>query len=185
MNLPAGLIDNRVEFFNDPSNHDISYCIVEGQVSRVSEAPEYIKQVILADLAANPAKQFALQSMGYQTTSEQLEKYCSCAYGAFDCQPDVMDGRLTGDEYWPCPKRATCPAQGILCHPLILAHGTLTSREIQVLTLVGRGKLGKEIADCLAISCETVKMHLKSIRHKSGLENKPELVSLAYQKNLI
>jgi len=185
MNLPAGLIDNRIEFFSDPTNRETSFALVNGQVHLITEAPDFIKQMILTDIEASPDKQLALTYLGYRTEDQQLAKYISCGYGAFDSEPDVVDGKLQPGEYWPCPKRGYCIAQGILCSPLKLKFGILSGREVEVLTLIGQGKLDKEIGEALCISTETAKNHSKSIRFKSGLENKPELVALAYQKNLI
>lgn len=183
--LPAGLIDGNIEFFNDPSNLEISYCLTNGRVTKVSHAPADVKAMVIADMQKHPIKVQALVNMGYLSPDQQLEKYCSCCFGAFDGEADAVDGVLRHSEYWPCPKRSTCVAAGVLCSSLTLANGTLTPRETDVFTLVAKCMLDKEIGAALNISDETVKIHQRRIRLKSGLDNKKELIKLAYQKNII
>ncbi|WP_342645029.1 helix-turn-helix transcriptional regulator [Mucilaginibacter sp. CSA2-8R] len=183
--LPAGLIDGNIEFFNDPANLEVCYCLTNGRVTRVNDAPAEVIATVLFDMQKNPIKVQALVSMGYLSIEQQLEKYCSCCFGAFDGEADAIDGVLSHSEYWPCPKRLHCDAAGILCSPLTLPNGTLSPRETAVFTLIAQCKLDKEIAADLNISVETVKIHQRGIRRKSGLDNKKELIKLAFQKKLI
>lgn len=55
----------------------------------------------------------------------------------------------------------------------------LTSREIDVLTGVGRGDSNKEIARRLHLTPETVKWHLKNVMRKLGAESRAQAVSNA------
>jgi transcriptional regulator EpsA len=57
----------------------------------------------------------------------------------------------------------------------------LSSREREVLTLVGQGKLNLEIAELLFISEITVKHHLTRIFQKLGVNNRTQLVRLAVE----
>lgn len=184
--LPAGLIDNDIEFFNDPQDQEIAYYLTSGIVTRVRHANIFIKDLIDRDMSQHPEKMEALVELGYETADDQREKYSSCCFGAFDGQADVVKGEFIHNEYWPCPLRGTCPVEGKLCNSLKVGEGkVLSRREIDVLTLAGECLLNKEIADRLNISEETVKVHLKHIQEKAGLMNKKDLVKLAHQKNLI
>ena len=62
---------------------------------------------------------------------------------------------------------------------------TITSREKEVITLIGKGLKNKDIADRLGISEATVRHHLSSIYGKAGVEDRLNLVIYAYQKGLI
>ncbi|MDB5206705.1 MAG: response regulator transcription factor [Flavisolibacter sp.] len=53
----------------------------------------------------------------------------------------------------------------------------ITPRETQVLTLLARGDMNKEIAYHLNISIETVKKHLKHIYKKTGAHNKIDAIN--------
>jgi two-component system, NarL family, response regulator LiaR len=50
----------------------------------------------------------------------------------------------------------------------------LTKRENDVLELIAKGLLYKEIADMLYISLDTVKKHTKNIYKKLGVRNRTE-----------
>lgn len=62
---------------------------------------------------------------------------------------------------------------------------TLTAREIEVIGMIGEGYKNKVIADRLSISEATVRHHLSSIYGKLGVEDRLNLVIVAYQKGLI
>jgi DNA-binding NarL/FixJ family response regulator len=60
----------------------------------------------------------------------------------------------------------------------------LTSREINVLSLIAEGKTNKEIADELVISENTVKIHLRNILDKLHLQNRIQAAVYAVRKGL-
>jgi FixJ family two-component response regulator len=58
-------------------------------------------------------------------------------------------------------------------------YSSLTSREREVLVLVVRGLVNKQIGEELNISEPTVKMHRGRLMHKMGADSLPELVRIA------
>ncbi len=56
----------------------------------------------------------------------------------------------------------------------------LTKRENEVLNILISGMTNKQIADCLTISQNTVKKHLKNIYEKLGVQSRRELFSLLF-----
>jgi DNA-binding NarL/FixJ family response regulator len=64
-----------------------------------------------------------------------------------------------------------------------LAH--LTEREIEVLTLVGRGRSNDEIAADLVISVHTAKTHVGRIMTKLHAHDRAQLVIAAYENALV
>jgi DNA-binding NarL/FixJ family response regulator len=73
--------------------------------------------------------------------------------------------------------RQARPAQG--------AAAALTPREREVLALLTRGAVNKEIAVALHISGNTVKNHLKSIMEKLHAENRVQVVARALRQGLV
>jgi DNA-binding NarL/FixJ family response regulator len=61
----------------------------------------------------------------------------------------------------------------------------LTSREIQVLTLLAEGLPNKAIANRLGISDQTVKFHVASVSGKLGATNRTDAVRRAVRRGLI
>lgn len=61
----------------------------------------------------------------------------------------------------------------------IINDSPLTSRERDVLQLIGSGLQQKEIAERLSISPETVKKHLKNVYKKLGAHNKVQALRKA------
>ncbi|MBV9404577.1 MAG: response regulator transcription factor [Acidobacteriaceae bacterium] len=61
----------------------------------------------------------------------------------------------------------------------------LTSRELEVLKLIGSGKSNKEIGGALSISEATVKTHINSILGKLGVTDRTQAVTAALQRGII
>jgi DNA-binding CsgD family transcriptional regulator len=64
-------------------------------------------------------------------------------------------------------------------------HSKLTSREIDVLSLVAEGLSSKEIAQRLEIAPSTVESHLESAKSKLGARSRPNLVARAIAYGLV
>lgn len=69
--------------------------------------------------------------------------------------------------------------------PSSLGTETLTSREIEVLTMLAEGSGNKQIARQLGISDHTVKFHVGSILAKLGAGSRTEAVTLGVRHGLI
>lgn len=61
----------------------------------------------------------------------------------------------------------------------------LTTREIEVLTLIAEGHTSREIADDLVISVKTVERHRENIMNKLDIHSRVELVKYAIKRGLI
>jgi DNA-binding NarL/FixJ family response regulator len=66
-----------------------------------------------------------------------------------------------------------------------MSNETLTSRELDVLTLLARGKSNKEIGGDLYISETTVKSHLRAIFVKLNVVSRTEAIAVATRRGLI
>jgi DNA-binding NarL/FixJ family response regulator len=66
-----------------------------------------------------------------------------------------------------------------------LSSEKLTQRELEVLRQIARGLRNKEIGGELSIAEDTVKMHVKSILMKLGVNDRTEAVTLALRRGII
>jgi two-component system invasion response regulator UvrY len=64
-------------------------------------------------------------------------------------------------------------------------HKALSTRELEVLCLIARGKAIKEIAYDLLVSAKTVATYLARIKEKTGLENHVDIARYAFQNGLV
>lgn len=63
-------------------------------------------------------------------------------------------------------------------------YGQLSDREMQVVSLILKGKTNKEIAADLYITENTVKYYVKSIYEKFNVHNRTELLTLLYEERI-
>ncbi|MFB2580270.1 response regulator [Herbiconiux sp. P15] len=81
------------------------------------------------------------------------------------------------------PPAPSAAGEGPAPVPSALAH--LTDREVEVLSLVARGRSNQEIADELVISPHTAKTHVNRIMTKLYAHDRAQLVITAYESGLV
>ena len=65
------------------------------------------------------------------------------------------------------------------------SHPTLTAREVEVMQFVAAGHRNKEIAAALAISEETVRVHVKNILNKFNVSDRTAAMRIALRRGII
>jgi DNA-binding NarL/FixJ family response regulator len=66
-----------------------------------------------------------------------------------------------------------------------LTHRSLTTRELEVLRMVARGRGNKEIANALNIAEVTVKLHVSHVLEKLNVKDRTEAATAAVQRGII
>lgn len=64
-------------------------------------------------------------------------------------------------------------------------HSELSSREFEVLRLIGQGRSNKEVATGLGIAESTVKAHLTSIFGKLGAADRTQAITIAMKRKIL
>jgi len=108
------------------------------------------------------------------TTAELIHAVQVVAAGDALLAPSVTR-RLIADFTRKPPTQTPSPA----------ALDVLTSRETEVLKLIGHGMSNAEISDALSIAGETTKTHVKRILAKLGLRDRAQAVVTAYESGLV
>jgi DNA-binding NarL/FixJ family response regulator len=66
-----------------------------------------------------------------------------------------------------------------------LSHPSLTSRELEVLRMVAKGMVNKEIAGALNIAEVTVKLHVSHVLEKLEVKDRTQAATVALQRGII
>jgi len=143
-----------------------------------------LKNSLNDKLAKDNIANIALDTLGIFEPSARLEKYVQCNYGGFDNQADLTSNSQN-TEYFDCGDRGHCPGEGKLCKALKVKNGVLTPREIDIIRLIGKDKMDKEIADILGITKNTATTHRQNITRKLGGLTKAGIAAFAIKKNII
>lgn len=100
---------------------------------------------------------------------------------AADLVIEAIDRILSGDVF--LSSRMTAAVLNQLKRGPALSRGsrveTLTNRELEIFTLIGKGKIPGAIAEKLHISAKTVYSHTDRIKEKIGIKHSSELVRFA------
>jgi DNA-binding NarL/FixJ family response regulator len=104
---------------------------------------------------------------------ELLHAVRSVAAGATPLAPEIT--RRLVDVFLSAPGRSA-PVPGL---------ASLTAREIEVLTLVGRGRTNADLARELFLSEATVKTHINRIFSKLDIRDRTQAVIYAYEAGLV
>jgi DNA-binding NarL/FixJ family response regulator len=108
----------------------------------------------------------AYRALGDEDAADMELDAARSVYERLDAVPDVT--RLERG-------RAPAPAADI----------GLTSRELEVLGLVAKGRTNRQVADELVISEKTVARHISNIFDKLGLSSRSALTAYAYEHGLV
>ena len=180
--MPAGLLDSNFEFFE--KDGDLFY-LTQGQVHHFMQLDLRFVAILREDLEDHPRALKAIEKIGITDPIAQVKQWAICNFGDFDHKADLTSDGVIIREHVHCSKRGSCPFEGIICQPVLVENGTISEREIQVIKLVARDLLDKQIADFMGISAKTVAAHIQHIEQKIGCHSKAGITSYAFQNNLI
>ena len=129
------------------------------------DADEHIYEALRAGAAG-----FLLKDAGRERLVEAVR---TTAAGETPLAPSVLE-RLVGHYVRRPPATVGTPTR----------LEALSTRELEVLRLIGAGRSNPEIADELVISLATVKTHVRNILAKLGLRDRVQAVVLAHECGL-
>ena len=69
--------------------------------------------------------------------------------------------------------------------PSLQTFSPLTKREAEILRLIQKGLLSKEIADRLCVSIHTVNIHRQNLLRKLGVQNSIEAIRIGYETGIL
>ena len=104
-----------------------------------------------------------------------------------NCREDeiykALDAAGSGDKYY-CSKVLDIIINKTFREP-ITDNLELTAREVEIVQLIAKGKVAKEIASQLSVSIHTIYTHRKNIMKKLKISSPVELITYAINKGLV
>lgn len=178
----AGINCKGAEFLKTEDGNLI--CLHDRRICFWPVIPQNILDIIEEDMMKYPTALACLASWENLLPEDYMKQYIMCRFGGLDDEADISaDGKVLHAEYVSCRLRGSCKYEGKLCLSLKADYGIISPAEIAVLKISNQPI--KIIADTLCITEETVKSHLKSIKEKTGMQDKLQVAVYAHKKGLI
>lgn len=127
----------------------------------------------------------ALLEMHPQSETKRIEQFAKCRFGGLDFQGDIIDGQLQEGEYWECPNRGNCQAEGTLCKLPKYNGKRLKLIQIELIKLLCTDATNEAIAYLLELPMGTFHKLKKELYKMLNVQTKQEIVIIAFTLNLI
>lgn len=177
--IPSGLTDNNLEFFS--LNGEL-YSLSNGIRYQFPKCPSDHARFLQIQLDADTIARETLTNI---PDDQKLKVYGICRFGACNSTPDGVDNNcIDKTEYFDCGIRGRCEYEGKRCKELVTDAGVISSRQLQIMILVSRGMLSKEIANQLNISENTVANHLANIHQKIGGRTRVDIATFVKERDI-
>ncbi len=177
-----GMVCSATEFFIENGETKI---IQNAKVLPFCEISFGTQQILQEAINEDLNIKLALHDMHPNSSMKRLEQFAKCRFGGLDFQGDIKDGELQDGEYWPCPKRGTCPHEGILCKLPTYNNQRLTSQDVQLLQLTATNKTNEAIGEEMNLPMGSFHKAKKFLYVKLGIQTKQEGVFISLFLNLI
>ncbi len=155
---------------------DISLPGVDG-LEGLAETHQRFPAIPILILSMYPEERFAIRALkagasGYITKSMAAEELISAIKKIISCGTYVS------------PRLAELLALDVRQPLTVSSHERLTGRELQIVSLLGSGKLTKQIAAELSISISTVNTYRARIFRKTGLSTTAAVIRYAIEHDM-
>ncbi|MDN3665589.1 helix-turn-helix transcriptional regulator [Algibacter miyuki] len=174
---------SEVEFF--VVEDEINY-ISEGKINSIANAPFGIIQLTKEEIAKDPEADAALKEWHPNSEFKRQVQFLKCRFGGLDYTADMKGNQFGEPDYWDCPKRATCPFNGVICKLPKYQDSQLTSIDIELMKLLSTTYTNEVIADKLNLAFGSFHKLKQALYSKLGdIQTKQELALIAKSLNLI
>jgi DNA-binding CsgD family transcriptional regulator len=180
--IPAGLLlgDKRTEIFGCRTTKK-TFFVTNGQTSHFNEICGKKKALIFEQLLNDDV---AVEDLKHLPQEEAIENFAFCIYGAADHEADFCEnGDLHKADNFICSNNCQClkwKSKSITVDGI-----ALTSREIQIVTLMASDLADKQIASELKISESTLNTHKHNLFEKASVHSKSGLITKAINQKII
>ncbi|WP_162926924.1 LuxR C-terminal-related transcriptional regulator [Flavobacterium psychrotrophum] len=178
----AGILCDNVEMFNDGKKLQV---LRGGRRTSFNDLPFAYIQLIREAVAKNPDIDRHLKLMHPESEMKRIEQFAICNFSGLDFTPDIQNGQMQEGEYWNCPKRGVCPAEGIVCKPLSYQGQSLLGTEVVMMKLLTTDKTNDVIAEEMKLPKGTWEVMRTALYRKLEVTTKQEITIIALRLNII
>ncbi|WP_322970298.1 helix-turn-helix transcriptional regulator [Faecalibacter sp. LW9] len=177
-----GMLNSEIEFFFEGSQ---TMYMTNGIIKPFSAITSCIEKTLTAELNKDEEALEILSKMFPNEPLKQLEKFTKCRFGGLDFSADINHaGKIQKGEYWDCPLRGNCKAEGKLCKHIKYNNNIIDSAEIALIKLLVTDMTNEAIASELSIPLGTVHYKKRVLYEKIEIKTKQELTLFAVRFNL-
>lgn len=183
--LPGMIADGQLEFFVVENEVKVMH---SGKIESFSDTPFEIFQLLKETINNDPLVLEKLSEMHPSSEYRRIEQFVKCRMGGLDYSGDYCSKTkvLQDGEYWPCPKRGSCSAEGIVCKLPIVNGQRLTNQEIELIQLTTTDMTNDVIAEEMSLPLGTFHKIKHSLYQKIGnVQTKQCVTKIAIALNLI
>lgn len=183
-NLQAfpGMLDQSTEFF---VYEDKLKVIQHGNIKDLSDLPLQTIEILKQEMKADKEVNLALHDLHPTSKFKRIEQFITCRFGGLDFNSDVQDGKLQDGEYWECPKRGSCPHEGVLCKLPVVNNERLTKTDVQLMQLSSSEITNDVMAETIGMPFGTLHQAKKQLYKKLGVQTKQRCAIIANKLGII
>ena len=182
-NYYPGMISEEIEFFTTGQELKV---IQNGKIFPFAEISPKVYEILKNAMPKDFDAHSELIKWHPTNEAKQIEQFTKCRYGGLDFNADIdIAGKLQKGEYWPCPLRGSCNAEGIICKNITYNGNQISNQEINLIKELVTDTTNEEIADKLNIKLGTLHFKKRVLYEKLEIKTKQELTIFAIKYNLI
>jgi len=180
--IPAGMLigDTRTEMFGCRDTKKVFF--ISNGTTQPFEKLSNLKKSLIFEELLNDNK--SMEDLKHLSQEEAIEQYAFCVYGAADHEADFnSNGELNKSDNFICSDNCKCLKW--LTKSIKIDNRSLTSRQVQIVTLLATDLCDKQIADQLSISPSTLDSHKTKLFEIFGVHGKTGLIFKAINQKII
>ena len=177
-----GMLTSDIEFFFQGEK---TMVMTEGTIKPFDQISENIKKILLTEISKDDEVERILHSLHPTNPIKRLEQFTKCRFGGLDFSADIDHaGKIQKGEYWDCPLRGNCNAEGKLCKHIKYNNSIINDDEIKLIKMLVTDATNECIATQLKLPYGTLHYKKRLLYEKLEIATKQELTLFAVRFNL-
>lgn len=177
-----GILTDDTEFFLE---NDKIKVMSSGKVTEFTDLPFAKIQILKEEISKDNAVKATLLDMYPNSEYKRLEQFVRCRFGGLDYTADISANGVQSGEYWDCPLRGKCKAEGVLCKSVEYNGKKLEPQDIELTKKLTTAATNEVIASELDLPMGSFHRAKKNLYQKLGVQTKQQTTIIAQRLNLI